>query len=407
LKSILIKVGVFPLNSETFIINNIILLDQLGYNIKVLCDKKLDFNKSIHKRQLQQLISEDCIIETRKERFSSSKIINWITFCFRNFKYLLDVFRLYRIVNDLTLSFEIIDFYKCFKKVDIIHIQYGTNCKPIDALKKINFIRSKIITTFHGHDVFFPINGIIHDPEYYKLLIEKGDLFFANTLFLKQKLLELGFNESKVSVIPVPVNTEFFKPLKQKKHAKNTSEIKLLCVGRLVEIKGFSYAIKAVRELKKRNIKFSLKIIGEGPIKDFLLSQIKRYNLNDSITILSAMSQDLLKFEYNQCDIFIMSSITINDEIKETQGLVTLEAQSCGTPVVAFDSGGIRYTFEDKVTGLLCREMDYIDMAEKLEFLINNPELRIKLGENAPIFVRKNYSEKVVKTLWKNILNEL
>ena len=110
MKSILIKVGVFPLNSETFIINNIILLDQLGYNIKVLCDKKLDFNKSIHKRQLQQLISEDCIIETRKERFSSSKIINWITFCFRNFKYLLDVFRLYRIVNDLTLSFEIIDF---------------------------------------------------------------------------------------------------------------------------------------------------------------------------------------------------------------------------------------------------------------------------------------------------------
>ncbi|WP_222861338.1 hypothetical protein, partial [Seonamhaeicola marinus] len=70
-------------------------------------------------------------------------------------------------------------FYKQFNTAHAIHVQYGTNVNPLDVLKKVGFLKPSLIVTFHGHDVFFPISGYIHNNGYYDNLFGFGDLITA------------------------------------------------------------------------------------------------------------------------------------------------------------------------------------------------------------------------------------
>ena len=89
--------------------------------------------------------------------------------------------------------------------------------------------------------------------------------------------------------------------------------------------------------------------------------------------------------------------------------VVTAEAQACGLPVVAFRSGGVPYTLDDGVTGLLVPEADEQQYFQALSDLINNPAKRQEMGRNARKFVEKNFSmkENCAKFLkiYDNLLN--
>jgi colanic acid/amylovoran biosynthesis glycosyltransferase len=102
-------------------------------------------------------------------------------------------------------------------------------------------------------------------------------------------------------------------------------------------------------------------------------------------------------------DIFLMTSITDPKYGVESQGLVTAEAQACGLPVVAFDSGGVKYTFIDGETGFLCKEKDIECYTEKIELLIRNDSLRKKMGIDAVQFIEREYSENSILNKWRNI----
>src|SRR5690606_37506282 len=138
-----------------------------------------------------------------------------------------------------------LNFYKKFRKVKNFHIQFGTNKYPIDILKKINFIKSNLITSFHGHDLYFPINGQIKNENYYQHLFLYGDYFIANTYYLKNILFELGAPAEKIKTIPVGVDTHFFKPLKNESIDGNC--IRLITVGRLEIFKGQKWGVEAIK----------------------------------------------------------------------------------------------------------------------------------------------------------------
>ena len=401
MKTILFKIQQFPHLSETFILNQIIMAIDLGYDVKILVKDLLDFEKSTHSDLLNRYEIRERIIlddyQVPKNKFLRIikafilffKISDWSTIA--SFLKLKSKF-------SLTWFYEIA-FYSQFGKTDIIHVQYGTNVHPVDILKKAGFFKGKLIVSFHGHDAFFPINGFIQNDGYYDHLFTGDNLIVANTLYLAEKIRGLGCNKENLVTIPVPVDTEYFYPSKK---VINNKEIKMITIGRLDPVKGHSVAVDFISRVRKMGLDVTFTIVGEGNEYKNLKNKIVGLALENTIKLVGRKSQGEVRELLNQSDIYLFTGVPVAGGRRETQGLATLEAQACELPVMAFDSGGVKYTLENKVTGFLCTENDLECLSRKL-ILLYNKNLRKKMGENARIFVQKKFSKNEVKKEWKAI----
>jgi colanic acid/amylovoran biosynthesis glycosyltransferase len=175
----------------------------------------------------------------------------------------------------------------------------------------------------------------------------------------------------------------------------------------LIKWKGHAYGIKAVSLLVKKGYNISYIIIGEGEEKTNLKNLIKSLNLEKNVVLTGAKDQQFIRDHLQQSDIFLMTSTHDETGRRETQGVVTGEAQACGLPVCAFNSGGVPYTMVDGETGFLSEEKDIKGMADNIEKLIVNQELRKKMSNNARNFVVEHYSLKSSAAKMQNIYQKL
>ena len=98
-------------------------------------------------------------------------------------------------------------------------------------------------------------------------------------------------------------------------------------------------------------------------------------------------------------------SITTTNGDKEGLGLVILEAMASGLPVVASNSGGIPEIVTDKVNGFLTEEKNTEQLAEKINILLKNPELRKSMADNG-IKTAESRSYKVLAERYFNLINK-
>lgn len=408
-QKIVFKVSEFPHISETFIVNQIVTAIKLEYEVKILIRKLLynatDLNIGLIKKYslLDKILIENYNIPKNK----IVRCIKWMVLLITNIKD-LNYIRKYHIEQSkfsLTHLYQW-QFYKQFNDAAIIHIQYGTNKHPIDLLKKTGYFKPSVVVTFHGHDAFFPINGFIPNNGYYNKLFKYGNLITANTPYLENKLLEIGCPKELLTVIPVGVDTDFFYPTKNKNNINNP--FKLISVGRLSLVKGHIYVINAIKKIKEAEIDVKLTIIGEGKERENLEKYINVNNLSDSINLVGSKSQEEVRSFLQESNIFIFPSVSLHfGNSTETQGLATLEAQACGLPVVVFDSGGVKYTLIDGVTGFMCKEYDVDDLVAKIIKFIESPDLLKKMSNEAVTFVKENYTQKGIDKKWENIYRKL
>lgn len=407
-QKIVFKISEFPHISETFIVNQIVTAIKLGYEVEILIRKLLnnatDLNIGLIKKYalLDKIIIENYNIPKNKV----VRFIKWIFLLISNFKD-IDYIRKYHNEHSkfsLTWLYQW-QFYKQFNDAAIIHIQYGTNKYPIDLLKKTGYFKPTVVVTFHGHDAFFPINGFISNNGYYNNLFKYGNLITANTLYLANKLLELGCPKDLLTIIPVGVDTDYFIPLEKKIYG---NELRLISVGRLDKVKGHIYAIEAINKLIKNNFKVKYTIVGEGSERINLENFIIKNKLSNLVNLVGTKSQTEIRNLLWDSDVFLFPSVSEHlGKSTETQGLATIEAQACGLPVVVFDSGGVKYTFKDGVTGFICKEYDVDCMVNKIKLFIEDPNLIESMGKNAVKFVNEYYSQKIIDKKWERIYKSL
>ncbi|QED37760.1 glycosyltransferase family 4 protein [Antarcticibacterium arcticum] len=404
MKTIIFKIQEFPHLSETFIISQVIIAIKIGLSVNLLVKKKLDIDSSSHRDLIEQYkIEQKIILEDYKipaNKFLKTLNASWLFL--KNINRLSELRKFYLKKKKFSLSwiFEY-DFYQKFKYADIIHVQYGTNIHPVDILKTSGSIKGKLIVSFHGHDVFFPINGYIPNNGYYNNLFKGDNLIVANTPYLANMIKELGCPEENLRVIPVGVDTEFFST-NHNNIFKQGKVIQLLSVGRLEEIKGHHLGIKAVDELIKRGYNICYNIIGYGTQYGALEKLISSLSLKGKVHLLGSRSQQEIREQYWISDIFLMTSIPFG-EMRESQGIVSLEAQASGLPVVAFDSGGVKNTIQNHNTGFVCEESNLNEYIDAVEKLILNPNLRKRMSQEAPKFIETNFSLIEISKRWKNI----
>lgn len=155
--------------------------------------------------------------------------------------------------------------------------------------------------------------------------------------------------------------------------------------GRLVAQKAQHYLIDIAQQLKKNEVDFKIQIAGEGPLYNELQEEIAKQNLTKQIELLGFV-KDMTLF-MRQIDIFVSTALW------EGFGFVLAEAMVAKKPVLAFDLSSNPELVKDGENGFLISPQNIELFASKLEQLISDKALRIKLGEAAHTFAKANFEK--------------
>jgi glycosyltransferase involved in cell wall biosynthesis len=151
-----------------------------------------------------------------------------------------------------------------------------------------------------------------------------------------------------IEIIPNGVDLKKFENLTRKPH----DDFVIITVARLEKVKGINYLIEAVSRLNLNGTRIILDIIGEGSERRSLENLTERLNLRDRVRFLGEIPNEQISEYLAGGDCFVLSSL------REGFGIVILEAQAAGLPVVASNVGGIPDLVEDGKTGLLVKPED-------------------------------------------------
>ncbi len=157
------------------------------------------------------------------------------------------------------------------------------------------------------------------------------------------------------------------------------SEITLLWCGRFLHWKHPDHAIMLADNLKKAGIPFILKLIGTGPMEEFLRKSVQDKELYDRVEFVGTMSPDQVRDYMEQAGIFLFTS-----DRREGWGAVLNEAMNSGCAVIASDAiGAVPYLIKNEENGLVYHSGDINELIEKVKWLLCDPEEQRRLGKAA------------------------
>jgi len=159
--------------------------------------------------------------------------------------------------------------------------------------------------------------------------------------------------------------------------------VRLLSVGRLVAFKGFHVLIDACTELKKRGIDFALQIIGDGALRKELETRVRQQGLSGRIQFAGEQSQNQVLTALRACDIFVLASTIDEGGASDVFPTVIAEAMASGRSVVSTAVAGIPELVANGETGLLVPPDDSHGLANALERLSRDGNLRANFGRAA------------------------
>ena len=165
---------------------------------------------------------------------------------------------------------------------------------------------------------------------------------------------------------------------------------RILSIGRLIEFKGFRDLIAACAELKSRGIQLECEIIGDGPLREELQNAVAAAGLDGIVRLLGALSQEEVVRHLAECDVFALASIVDSKGASDILPTVILEAMATSRPVVSTRLAAIPEIVRDGESGLLVSPGDVEQLADALESLLRDPQLRARVGAAG----RHNVEEK-------------
>ncbi|KKR49033.1 MAG: Second mannosyl transferase [Candidatus Magasanikbacteria bacterium GW2011_GWC2_40_17] len=311
--------------------------------------------------------------------------------------------------NDVLAVWEIVNFLRK-NNFDIIHLN-SSKAGMVGAIAGWINKKAKIIYTAHGWVYLEPLSFFTR--RIYLWMEKMACQMRSATIVLseKEKVIALKYEtggKKNTFVIHNGIDLEKINFLDKETAKKEifqfTQDDKLKdcfilgTIANFYKTKGLSILLNIFQELVKTNDKLRLVIIGNGPEKNNLEKQIKENGLEKKV-VLTGILSDAYKY-LKAFDIFVLPSI------KEGFPYALLEAMAAGLPIVATKVGAIPEIIEDEKEGLVVSPQNNQELKEKLEILINEPDLRKKIGESAKEKAQKyNLKNTVLQT--KNIYNSL
>lgn len=256
----------------------------------------------------------------------------------------------------------------------LVHAHFGNGAT--DARVIARALRLPLLITWHGHDISKPLTGAF--GRQVRQAIGIADHCIAVSGFIADRLRAAGCAEHKLSVLPTGVQ---LPPADRVTPVPNNGRV--LFVGRLVAKKGVTHLIDAMASVQKRHPNAHLHIAGDGPLDAQLAAQAKRQGV--AVRFLGRLSQQAVFDSMRDACVIAAPSVQTPRDV-EGLGMVFVEAQALGRPVVGFASGGIPDAVRNGHSGLLVEEGDSVALADALVSILGDADRATGMGRAARDF---------------------
>lgn len=288
---------------------------------------------------------------------------------FPNSNNVLFRFKHYYNLNDIK------DLASFFKEENVVAIHAHQGKHAIDILPIAKQYKIPLIVHFRGRDSSAQTEKRFKaNTKRYVDLVKYGyGYYFAVCHFLAGELKKLGFPEDKIHVLYGGLDLNLYPFFERT--LPQEGEIRIMSVARLVEKKGFITLLKAFQRIHHKHPRTTLHIIGTGKDEEKIRSFIKKLHLNDSVFLRGAMDSKQISKELRNSHLFCLASETGEDGDVEGIPNALKEAMASGLPVISTFHAGIPELIEHKKTGYLAPEKDDLELAEGIDFFLNNPNV--------------------------------
>ena len=368
----------FPVLSETFVLNQITGLIDQGHDVRIFAFSK-DHNTKRHEDvEKYGLESRLVIVEAPQSRWKA--VLKSLYVLGRNLprhpRLVSNVFG--NAGNGIVETLRLLCCSDSFLKsapFDVFHCHFGPSGVFAVRLKHLIGSKAKIVVTFHGFDItrYVRENGV----RVYQDLFADGDLFLPVTYNWKRKLAEMGCPESRTRVHRMGIDLKKF-PRKRRKGnpeqgPRKQATAKILTVGRLMEKKGIEYGIRAVSKLirKRPEIPFVYSVAGDGPLRNELQALVHSLGCHRNVKMLGWRTQNEIAQLMEDAHIFLAPSVTASDGDQEGLPVVLMEALAKGLVVCSTFHSGIPELIEHGRNGFLAPERDENALCDNLETILD------------------------------------
>jgi colanic acid/amylovoran biosynthesis glycosyltransferase len=275
------------------------------------------------------------------------------------------------------------------RRYDVLHAHFGPVANSFRFARQL--WKAPLVVSFHGYD--FSTWPRRMGANVYSELFRVADAVTVNSEYTRRRVAELGCPEKKLELLSVGLDTRAFQ-YRERSPVENGT-VRILTVARLVEIKGLEYAIRAIAQIIDTCPDLHYDIVGDGPLKERLANLILELDIGSKVTLHGAQPSDYVQRMMQAAHIFVLPSVTVQGD-EEGQGLVLQEAQACGLPVIATQTGGLTEGLAPNESGLLVPPADATALAQGLKHLVENQELWPVMSRNGRRYVEHKYDIQVL-----------
>jgi colanic acid/amylovoran biosynthesis glycosyltransferase len=245
---------------------------------------------------------------------------------------------------------------------DIVHAHFASGGMTLLPLLKA--LQRPLIVTLHGGSdvpIEKPQKGV------YRELAEKASLFICVSDFIRKQAIEAGYPPEKLIVHYIGIDRTIFLPPPQPAITDS-----VLFVGRLVEMKGCEYLLRAMQAVQARRPATELTIVGDGPLRSGL--ERLATELHVRCRFMGVQPSTTVRETLQRSRLLCLPSVKTSDGHVEGLPTVLLEAQAMGVPVVSTFHSGIPEGVADGVTGTLVPERDMEKLAAAIRWLLEDQD---------------------------------
>lgn len=277
------------------------------------------------------------------------------------------------------------------KKFDLTHSFFTVPCGAVSWLlwltKKIPYVVSLRGSDVPGYSDRF---GFVYKSIsfLFKEIWKKASAVVSNSKGLRELALKTNPHQ-EISIIYNGVDVEKFKP--DERSTEHGKIYLTLGASRITTRKGIVYLVDAVKILSQKYPNIFMDVMGEGDARDGLEKYVKEAGLSEKIKFIGRIPKDETFSHYQKADIFVLPSMN------EGMSNAMLEALATGLPIISTNTGGAEELVKDGINGLIVEKKNSHDLAEKIEKIISDENLRKRMGEESRKLAEKMSWENVAK----------